>query len=115
MRFGCAEKTEGIGDVILRNASDLAKIVDCNRETLISSKSAQILNVSMAPQDTKGFWKPGLGIDESIVGEADNRSGLIYSDSAAAISTRESAQVRKVSISPPESMRCEFRGTPKWV
>jgi hypothetical protein len=69
----------------------------------------------MAPQGTKGFWKPGQGIDDSIVGKADNGSGLIDSDSAAVISTRDNAQVRKVSISPPEGMRCEFRGIPKWV
>src|SRR6516225_3555527 len=111
MRFGCAEKAEGIGDVILGSASDLAAIVDCNREALISSKSTEIAKTSTAPQDTKDFRIPGEGIDDSIVGEADNRTGLIYSDSAAVISTTEKAQVRGVSISPPDSMLCEFRGT----
>ena len=88
MCFGPTEQAEGIGDVILRKASDLATIVDCNRETLISSKSTQILNTSMAPQDSKGLWKPSQGIDDSILGKADNRSGLIYSASGAVISTR---------------------------
>jgi hypothetical protein len=55
-------QAEGIGDIILRNATVLAAIVDCNRETLISSKSVQIVNTSMAPQDTKGLWIPSQGI-----------------------------------------------------
>src|SRR5690242_19402169 len=104
MRFGPTEQTKGIGDVVFRKARDLAAIVDSNRETLISSKRAQIVNTSMVPQDTEGLWKSSHGIDDSIVGEADNQSGIIYRYGATVISTRESAQVLEFSISPPERM-----------
>ena len=115
MRFGRTEQAEGIGNVILRNASHLAPIIDCNRETLISFKSAQIVNTSKAPQHSKGLRIPSQGIEDSVVGETDNRSGIIYGDGAAVISAWESAQVREVAISPPKRMLCEFRGTPQWV
>jgi hypothetical protein len=51
-------QTEGIEDVILCNSSDLATIVDCNREILISSKSVQIANTSVALQDSKACGFP---------------------------------------------------------
>src|ERR1700722_8517761 len=115
MCFGSAEQAERIGDAILRDTRYLVMIVDGNRETLISSKSAEIVNTSMAPHDTKCLGKAGQRIDDSILREADNRSGLIHNACGTIKTPRESAQVLEFSISPQESMLCEFRRAEKWV
>lgn len=105
MGFGpTTEEAEWIGDVILRGACDLAAIIECNGEAFIAFKSAKIVNTSMAPQNAKDLWIPSQGIDDSVIGATENGPRLIYSDSAAVVSDRQSPQVHEASISPPEGM-----------